>query len=96
MSRNFAPLISLLTVKTVTNQMELEQLKVFRSLLAYTYPVQDQDHIYVITLENTISYGNYRIWDDSFLSGMAAQDGSWPSQEAFSRPAFFLPAFPNS
>ncbi|GFW59185.1 hypothetical protein TNCV_2781161 [Trichonephila clavipes] len=29
----------------------------------------------------------------SFRSGSTAQDGPWPSQEAFSRPAFFLPVF---
>ncbi|GFV67922.1 l-Fucosyltransferase [Trichonephila clavipes] len=32
----------------------------------------------------------------SFLSGTTAQGGPWPSQEAFSRPAFFLPVFPNT
>ncbi|GFT54236.1 hypothetical protein TNCV_2467461 [Trichonephila clavipes] len=28
--------------------------------------------------------------------GTTAQGGHWPSQEAFSRPAFFLPVFSNS
>ncbi|GFX64304.1 hypothetical protein TNCV_1500281 [Trichonephila clavipes] len=32
----------------------------------------------------------------SFLSGMTAQGGHWPSQEAFSRPAFFLQVFSNA
>ncbi|GFV30141.1 hypothetical protein TNCV_96181 [Trichonephila clavipes] len=32
----------------------------------------------------------------SFLSGSTAQGGPWPSQEAFSRPAFLLQVFSNS
>ncbi|PRD31902.1 UNVERIFIED_CONTAM: lmo4-b [Trichonephila clavipes] len=30
---------------------------------------------------------------DDYLSGSTAQGGTWPSQEAFSRPAFFLLVF---
>ncbi|GFV59858.1 hypothetical protein TNCV_4739861 [Trichonephila clavipes] len=39
---------------------------------------------------------SHQVFVPSFLSGKTAQGGPWPSQEVFSRPAFFLPVFSNS
>ncbi|GFX19834.1 hypothetical protein TNCV_1433951 [Trichonephila clavipes] len=36
------------------------------------------------------------IHSSSHSNGTTAQDGPWPSQEAFSRPAIFLPVFSNA